>query len=91
MLSRLSLAAAAVLMTSTLTPKAGSGQQVQAAGVQYPAVGSRVRVFAPTLRRDRFVGRIDSLTTERWSSTRLAFAGDSVSKQGPCSWSSIGA
>lgn len=63
MLSRLSLAAAAVLMTSTLTPKAGSGQQVQAAGVQYPAVGSRVRVFAPTLRRDRFVGRIDSLTT----------------------------
>ncbi|MGQ0537519.1 MAG: hypothetical protein ACT4R6_01110 [Gemmatimonadaceae bacterium] len=29
------------------------------------AVGSRVRVFAPTLRRDRFVGRIDTLDATR--------------------------
>jgi hypothetical protein len=64
MLTRLSLAAAGVLLTTSLTPRASSGQQAQAAGVQYPTVGSRVRVFAPTLRRDRFVGRIDSLTTE---------------------------
>jgi len=64
MLTRLSLAAAVVLMTTSLTPRAGNGQQAQAAGVQYPTVGSRVRVFAPTIRRDRFVGRIDSLTTD---------------------------
>ena len=28
-------------------------------------VGSRVRITAPTVRRDRFVGRIDSLNAER--------------------------
>lgn len=64
MLSRLSLAAAAVLLTVALAPRTSAGQQAQAAGVRYPTVGSRVRVFAPTLRRDRFVGRIDSLTPE---------------------------
>ncbi|MBC7895619.1 MAG: hypothetical protein H7066_09400 [Cytophagaceae bacterium] len=31
--------------------------------LQSVTVGSRVRVFAPSLRRDRFVGRIDSLDT----------------------------
>lgn len=36
-------------------------QQVSPAGVQPVSVGSRVRVFAPTLRRDRYVGRVDSL------------------------------
>lgn len=64
MLPRLSLAAAAVFLTVTLAPRSALGQQVQAAGVQSPRVGSRVRVFAPSLRRDRFVGRIDSLTAE---------------------------
>lgn len=63
MLPRLSLAAAAVFLTVALAPRTSSGQQARAAGVQYPTVGSRVRVFAPTLRRDRFVGRIDSLTS----------------------------
>ena len=31
------------------------------AGVRPVSVGSRVRVFAPSLRRDRYVGRVDSL------------------------------
>ena len=28
-------------------------------------VGTRVRIMAPSIRRDRFIGRIDSLNTER--------------------------
>lgn len=61
---RLALLTAVTVLGTSLTPRAGAGQQVQPAGVQTPAVGSRVRIFAPTLRRDRFVGRIDSLSAD---------------------------
>lgn len=64
MLIRLTVLTGVVLLSAFLTPRTGSGQQAQPVGVQYPSVGSRVRVFAPTLRRDRFVGRIDSLSAE---------------------------
>lgn len=33
------------------------------AGVRPVSVGARVRIFAPSLRRDRYVGRVDSLDT----------------------------
>ena len=46
------LAAAPVVLRSQ-----AAGQ----AGVRPVSVGSRVRVYAPSLRRDRYVGRVDSL------------------------------
>ena len=61
---RLSVLSGVLLLGVSSFPRAGSAQQAQPAGVRYPSVGSRVRVFAPTLRRDRFVGRIDSLSTD---------------------------
>ena len=36
-------------------------QQVSPVAAQPVSVGSRVRIFAPSLRRDRYVGRVDSL------------------------------
>jgi hypothetical protein len=48
----------AVLVTMTLATEI-SGQQV--APVASVSVGARVRVLAPTIRRERFVGRVDSL------------------------------
>lgn len=43
------------------TAPAALAQQAQGPVAQPVSVGSRVRVSAPSLRRDRFVGRIDSL------------------------------
>jgi hypothetical protein len=40
---------------------AASGS-VAAQSAPVPGLGTRVRVFAPTIRRDRYVGRIDSLS-----------------------------
>lgn len=42
-----------------MVPAPTTAQQVTPVAV---SVGSRVRVFAPSLRRDRFVGRVDSLS-----------------------------
>lgn len=36
-------------------------QQLSPVAAQPVSVGSRVRIFAPSLRRDRYVGRVDSL------------------------------
>lgn len=36
-------------------------QQAARAAAQPVSIGTRVRIFAPTLRRDRYVGRVDSL------------------------------
>jgi hypothetical protein len=52
----LALLAAVPLLAGTLP-----AQQAQPAGARPVSVGSRVRVLAPSLRRDRYVGRIDSL------------------------------
>lgn len=38
-------------------------QQVSGPAVQPVGVGTRVRIFAPSLRRERIVGRVDSLET----------------------------
>ncbi len=38
-----------------------SAQQAQPVAARSIGVGSRVRIFAPSLRRDRYVGRVDSL------------------------------
>lgn len=56
---RVMLMAGAGLLASDVTPVAA--QQPSPAGVVPVSVGSRVRIFAPTLRRDRYVGRVDSL------------------------------
>lgn len=42
-------------------PPLASAQQARPVSVRPVSVGSRVRIFAPSLRRDRYVGRIDSL------------------------------
>lgn len=47
-----------------LSPDISLAQQVEQSALPYPTVGSRVRVFAPTVRRDHFVGRIDSLSAD---------------------------
>lgn len=49
---------AVVLAFAAVAPPAG-GQEVET--VPRVTVGSRVRVFAPDLREDRYVGRVDSL------------------------------
>jgi hypothetical protein len=52
-----------VLASLALTPLALEAQGAIGPTRQSVTVGNRVRVFAPSLRRDRFVGRIDSLDT----------------------------
>lgn len=42
---------------------AAEAQQVSGPAVQPVGVGTRVRIFAPSLRRERIVGRVDSLET----------------------------
>lgn len=37
-------------------------QRASAAGAQLVGIGTRVRLFAPSLRRERYVGRVDSLS-----------------------------
>lgn len=39
----------------------GWAQQAIPVAAQPVGIGTRVRIFAPTLRRDRYVGRVDSL------------------------------
>jgi hypothetical protein len=62
--SRLLLLIFVVISAACLPSGEAAAQQSNPAGVRYPTVGSRVRVFAPTLRRDRYVGRIDSLSAD---------------------------
>lgn len=45
------------------TPATLHAQAAGQAGVRPVSIGSRVRIFAPSLRRDRYVGRVDSLDT----------------------------
>lgn len=40
---------------------AARAQQISRVAAQPVSVGSRVRILAPSLRRDRYVGRVDSL------------------------------
>lgn len=49
------------LASVSLGGTGASAQQVQPVAARPVSVGARVRVFAPALRRDRYVGRIDSL------------------------------
>jgi hypothetical protein len=49
------------LTALALAPPEATAQQAVPVGAQPVGIGSRVRIFAPSLRRDRYVGRIDSL------------------------------
>jgi hypothetical protein len=49
------------LATLCVGAESATAQQLQPVGARLVSVGSRVRVFAPSLRRDRYVGMIDSL------------------------------
>ena len=49
------------LATLSFDVSEARAQQVSPVAAQPVSVGSRVRIFAPSLRRDRYVGRVDSL------------------------------
>ena len=49
------------LATLSFDVSEARAQQVSQVAAQPVSVGSRVRIFAPSLRRDRYVGRVDSL------------------------------
>lgn len=53
--------ALAALACSVLVATELSAQQAARVAAQPVGIGTRVRIFAPTLRRDRYVGRVDSL------------------------------
>lgn len=52
----------AVLMAVTLSASVGAQRVVAPSPVREVFPGSRVRVFAPSLRSDRYIGKIDSLS-----------------------------
>ncbi len=49
------------LATLSFDVSEARAQQLSPVAAQPVSVGSRVRIFAPSLRRDRYVGRVDSL------------------------------
>ncbi len=49
------------LATLSFDVSEARAQQVSPVAAQPVSVGSRVRIFAPSLRRDRYLGRVDSL------------------------------
>jgi len=49
------------LVWCMLDVSAASAQRVSPIAAQPVSIGTRVRIFAPSLRRERYVGRVDSL------------------------------
>ncbi len=63
-MTRLVLGALAALAFCTLDIPALAAQQPAPVAARPVGIGTRVRISAPTMRRDRFVGRVDSLDAE---------------------------
>ena len=59
----MSRAARYLLLSLLLVPGFAAASRAQEPGTREIFIGSRVRIFAPNLRSDRYVGRIDSLDT----------------------------
>ncbi len=49
------------LVSCMLDVSAASAQRVSPIAARPVSIGTRVRIFAPTIRRERYVGRVDSL------------------------------
>ncbi len=55
------LTTAVLLALAVATPERAEGQRASAVAAQPVNVGTRVRIFAPSLRRERYTGRVESL------------------------------
>jgi hypothetical protein len=55
------LAIVALLSLALLTPERANAQRASAVAARPVGIGTRVRIFAPSLRRERYTGRVETL------------------------------